>query len=74
MDEAEKWQPWAAAYVNIELHKQTDNMIAESLHQARQQAHVQINSDSKWVFKNLPPECPGHYKLASTTPHTLHVA
>jgi hypothetical protein len=73
-DEAEKWQPWAAAYIDIELHEQTDNTIAESLRQARQRAREQINSDSKWVFKNLPPECPGHYKLASTTPHMSHVA
>jgi hypothetical protein len=35
MDKAEKWQPWAAAYINMELYEQTDNMIAESLHQAR---------------------------------------
>jgi hypothetical protein len=36
MDEAEKWQPWVVAYVNMELHEQTDNTIAESLCQARQ--------------------------------------
>jgi hypothetical protein len=39
-DEAEKWQPWVAAYVNMELYEQTDNTIAKSLHQARQRAHA----------------------------------
>ena len=73
MDEAEKWQPWVAAYVNIELNEQTDNTIIESLCQARKQACAYINSDSKWVFKNLPPECPRHYKPASTAPHMSHV-
>jgi hypothetical protein len=62
-----------AAYVDMELDEQTDNMSTESLHQARQRAYAHINSDSKWVFKNLPSECPRHYKPASTTPHTSHI-
>jgi hypothetical protein len=58
----------------MELDGKLENMIAESLCHAKQQAHAHINSDPKWVFKNLPPNCPRHYRPASSIPHISHVA
>jgi hypothetical protein len=72
-DEAEKWQPWAAAYVNMELDGKIENTITKSLRHAKWRAHAHINSDPKWVFKNLPPDCLRHYRPASSNPHISHV-
>jgi hypothetical protein len=58
----------------MELDGKLENMIAESLRHAKQQAHMHINSDPKWVFKNLPSDCPGHYRLASSISYISDIA
>jgi hypothetical protein len=60
-EEAERWWPWAAAYVDMELEVQLNSYHVPKLQQARDAVHVRINADPKWVFKNIHPDTPGNY-------------
>jgi hypothetical protein len=83
--EAEWWRPWAAAYVEMELEAQPNSYHMLKLQQARDAARARINTDLKWVFRNIYPDAPGNYNpgcgqahaarnAAQVKRHKLHIA
>lgn len=63
-DEAEQWRPWAAAFIEMELEGRPNGRHAQMLRQARDSARACIDSDPKWVFKNIHADAPGNYNPA----------
>ena len=62
--EAEQWRPWAAAYIDMELEEHPNGSHAQTLRQARDRARARIDSDSRWVFRNVHQNAPGNYNPA----------
>ena len=60
-DETEQWQPWAAAYVDMELEEHPNSSHAQILKRARDRARMRIDKDSKWVLAKIHATTPGNY-------------
>ena len=62
--QAESWQPWAIAYVEMELTEHPTGAHAQMLQQARDRMRACIDSNLKWVMKKVHPNLPGYYNPA----------
>ena len=60
-EEAERWRPWATAYIAMELETYPHSSHAARLRQAEEMAHARIDSDPRWALTNIPLEAPGNY-------------
>jgi len=58
MAEAETWQQWAAAYMDMSLTEHPEDAL---LQDAMQDAHVCIDADHSLVLKKVNPGTPGYY-------------
>jgi hypothetical protein len=65
--EAEEWQAWATAYVDMELNECPNSAYAPQLRQVRDQVRACINSDPSWVLR-VHVSCLGHYNPAAPPP------
>jgi hypothetical protein len=59
--EAEQWQPWATAYIDMELDAHPNSMYAPMLNEARGLARSRIMKDPKWVLTSVHLSAPGHF-------------
>ncbi|KAI0276548.1 hypothetical protein BC826DRAFT_976768 [Russula brevipes] len=60
-EEAETWQPWAMAYIAMELEERPHSKHAANLTRTRDTAHAIIDNDPKWVITDIHPESMGNY-------------
>jgi hypothetical protein len=60
-NEAEDWQLWAAAYVEMELEEHPNSYHAQTLRQARDKACEHINNNPIWVLTKIHADAPGNY-------------
>ena len=58
MAEAETWQQWAAAYVDMSLTEHLEDVL---LQEALRDAHAHINADHSLVLIKVNPGTPGYY-------------
>jgi hypothetical protein len=60
-EEVKCWQPWAAAYVDMEINEQPNSMHTGGLKDARDMARMVINSNHSLSLKQVNVGIPGHY-------------
>jgi hypothetical protein len=60
-EEAERWRPWAAAFVKMELEDRPMATHAPLLKFAREQAVTLIEGDPKWVLTGVHADSPGNW-------------
>jgi hypothetical protein len=60
-EEVERWRPWAAAYVDMEIDEQPNSTHTGGLKDARDMARMVIDSDHSLSLKRVNVGVPGHY-------------
>jgi hypothetical protein len=60
-EEVERWRPWAAAYVDMEIDEQLNSTHTGGLKDARDMARMVIDSDHSLSLKWVNVGVPGHY-------------
>jgi hypothetical protein len=63
-DEAEKWRPWATAYIEMELNRSTNSDHAPILIRARDMARKCIAENPAYVLRSVHADAPGNYNPA----------
>jgi hypothetical protein len=67
-EEAEKWRPWAAAYVEMELEARPDAGYAQALRHAKDLARARITNNPALVLTRINPNSPGHWTPEGNQP------
>jgi hypothetical protein len=59
--ETEQWQPWVAAYVDMELKAHLNSMYALMLEEAQGLVQSRITKDPKWVLASIHSSASGYF-------------
>jgi len=73
-DEAEQWQQWAAAYIDMELEEHPQSDHAPTLRRAKEQTRGRIRNNPDRVVTRVHPSSPGYYNPNAHMGHAAQQA